>query len=157
MHAYPNHTLSQSHLTEHSIRTVAHTSSSRRGSFGYPPTPLLQKGQGYDSRDAIALVADCSSRVHLEVDWWWMLRLLEETNGSIDHLDPFLVSFISGPSTMESDATIAPATVPADSALQNLQTSPDVQVLLAALYILVHETKRSGRIVTLFRRPQTLV
>ena len=47
------------------------------------------------------------------------------------------------------DATVTLAAIPADPAIQNLRFSPDGQVLLAtrsALYILVHETKCSGRI-----------
>jgi hypothetical protein len=66
--------------------------------------------------------------------------------------------------TVTMDTTITLAAIPADPALQNLQFSPDGQVLLAtrsALYILVRETKRSlvasHTEQTLFRRPQTSV
>ena len=45
--------------------------------------------------DGIVSVAGCGPRVHVEVDWWWMSRFLEETSGSIDRFDPSLVSFIS--------------------------------------------------------------
>ena len=61
------------------------------------------------------------------------------------------------------DTTITLATIPADPALQNLQFSPDGQVILAtrsALYILVHETNYSGCVVneqTFSRRLQTSV
>ena len=103
---------------------------------------------------------DVRERCHCVGYWLWFQGscrgrlavgvnlLLEETSRSIDHLDPFLVAFVARPSTM--DVTITLAAIPANPALRNLQFSPDGQVLLAplfALYILVHKTQRSGRIV----------